>query len=48
MSEKAADGVVKKWSQAQSTKNLFVSDGSEFMTSAVENSALIIVTPAIR
>lgn len=48
MSEKPDDGVVNKWGQAHEVKNLFVSDGSQFTTSAAENPTLTIVALAIR
>ncbi|MBA1140472.1 GMC family oxidoreductase [Mesorhizobium neociceri] len=48
MSEKAEDGVVNKHGQAHDTKNLFVSDGSQFTTGAAENPTLTIVSLAIR
>jgi choline dehydrogenase-like flavoprotein len=48
MSAKAADGVVNKHGQAHDIANLFISDGSQFTTSAAENPTLTIVTLAIR
>lgn len=48
MSEKARDGVVNKWGQAHDVKNLFISDGSQFTSSAVANPTLTIVALAIR
>jgi choline dehydrogenase-like flavoprotein len=48
MSEKARDGVVNKYGQTHDIKNLFVSDGSQFTTSAACNPTLTIVTLAIR
>jgi choline dehydrogenase-like flavoprotein len=48
MSENPRDGVVNKWGQTHDIKNLFVSDGSQFTTSAAENPTLTIVTLAIR
>lgn len=48
MSEKAEDGVVNKWGQAHEVPNLFVSDGSQFTTSAAENPTLTIVALALR
>ena len=48
MSADAADGVVNAWGQSHDIKNLFVSDGSQFTTSAGENPTLTIVTLAIR
>ncbi|NKI98014.1 GMC family oxidoreductase [Novosphingobium sp. SG707] len=48
MSEKAEDGVVNKWGQTHEVKNLFISDGSQFTTSAAENPTLTIVALAIR
>ncbi|HLW69320.1 MAG TPA: GMC family oxidoreductase [Candidatus Binataceae bacterium] len=48
MSEKPDDGVCNKWGQTHDHKNLFISDGSQFTTSAGENPTLTIVTLAIR
>jgi choline dehydrogenase-like flavoprotein len=48
MSEKPRDGVVNKFGQAHDIKNLFVSDGSQFTTSAACNPTLTIVSLAIR
>lgn len=48
MSAKAEDGVVNKYGQTHEIKNLFVSDGSQFTTSAAENPTLTIVALAIR
>src|ERR1700735_4974121 len=48
MSEKSRDGVVNKYGQTHDIKNLFVSDGSQFTTSAACNPTLTIVTLAIR
>ena len=48
MSERSADGVCNKWGQTHDVKNLFISDGSQFTTSAGENPTLTIVTLAIR
>ncbi len=48
MSEKPRDGVVNKWGQAHEVKNLFVSDGSQFTTSAACNPTLTIVALALR
>jgi choline dehydrogenase-like flavoprotein len=48
MSEKPGDGVCNKWGQSHDLKNLFISDGSQFTTSAGENPTLTIVTLAIR
>ena len=47
-SEKPGDGVCNKWGQTHDIKNLFISDGSQFTTSASENPTLTIVTLAIR
>ena len=46
MSEKPRDGVVNKYGQTHDIKNLFVSDGSQFTTSAACNPTLTIVTLA--
>ena len=48
MSEKPRDGVVNKYGETYDIKNLFVSDGSQFTTSAACNPTLTIVTLAIR
>jgi choline dehydrogenase-like flavoprotein len=48
MSEKPADGVVNQWGQAHDIKNLFISDGSQFTSSAAANPTLTIVALAIR
>jgi choline dehydrogenase-like flavoprotein len=48
MSALPKDGVVNKWGQSHDINNLFVSDGSQFTTSASENPTLTIVTLAIR
>jgi choline dehydrogenase-like flavoprotein len=48
MSAKADDGVVNSWGQTHQVKNLFISDGSQFTTSAAENPTLTIVALAIR
>ncbi len=48
MSEKAKDGVVNKFGQTHDIKNLFVSDGSQFTSSAACNPTLTIVSLAIR
>ena len=48
MSAKASDGVVNKWGQTHDIENLFVSDGSQFTTSAAENPTLTIVSLAMR
>ncbi len=48
MSEKSGDGVCNRWGQTHDVKNLFISDGSQFTTSAGENPTLTIVALAIR
>jgi len=48
MSAKARDGVVNKFGQSHDIKNLFVSDGSQFTSSAACNPTLTIVSLAIR
>ena len=48
MSENAGDGVVNQWGQSHEIANLFVSDGSQFTTSAAANPTLTIVALAIR
>ncbi|MGO9603669.1 MAG: GMC family oxidoreductase [Candidatus Binataceae bacterium] len=47
-SEKPSDGVCNKWGQTHDLANLFISDGSQFSTSASENPTLTIVSLAIR
>ena len=47
-SARPEDGVCNKWGQAHDTKNLFISDGSQFTTSAAANPTLTIVALAIR
>ena len=48
MSEKPRDGVVNRFGQTHDVANLFVSDGSQFTTSAACNPTLTIVSLAIR
>lgn len=48
MSEKAADGVCNAFGRTHDVPNLFISDGSQFTSSAAENPTLTIVTLAIR
>jgi choline dehydrogenase-like flavoprotein len=48
MSANPRDGVVNKWGQTHDIKNLFVSDGSQFTSSAACNPTLTIVALAIR
>ena len=48
MSERPGDGVVNRFGQAHDIPNLFVSDGSQFTTSAAANPTLTIVSLAIR
>ena len=48
MSERPDQGVCNKWGQAHDIDNLFISDGSQFTSSAAENPTLTIVTLAIR
>ena len=48
MSAKPRDGVVNAHGQAHEIANLFVSDGSQYTTSAAANPTLTIVTLAIR
>ena len=48
MSELPRDGVCNKHGQSHDIKNLFISDGSQYTTSAAENPTLTIVTLAIR
>jgi choline dehydrogenase-like flavoprotein len=47
-SGKARDGVCNGHGQTHDVKNLFISDGSQFTTSAAENPTLTIVALAIR
>jgi len=48
MSERPGDGVVNRFGRAHDVSNLFVSDGSQFTTSAAANPTLTIVSLAIR
>ncbi|GAB3625811.1 2-keto-gluconate dehydrogenase [Pandoraea terrae] len=48
MSDKPEDGVCNKHGQTHDIANLFISDGSQFTSSAAENPTLTIVTLAIR
>jgi len=48
MSESPRDGVCNRWGQTHDVKNLFISDGSQYTTSAAENPTLTIVALAIR
>ena len=48
ISAKPADGVCNGWGQTHDINNLFVSDGSQFSSSAAENPTLTIVSLAIR
>lgn len=48
MSERPRDGVCNQYGQTHDIPNLFISDGSQFTTSAAENPTLTIVTLAIR
>jgi choline dehydrogenase-like flavoprotein len=48
MSERPEDGVCNKWGQTHEIQNLFISDGSQFSTSAAPNPTLTIVALAIR
>ncbi|TAL81564.1 MAG: GMC family oxidoreductase [Candidimonas sp.] len=48
MSEKKEDGVCNKHGQTHDIANLFISDGSQFTSSAAENPTLTIVSLAIR
>jgi choline dehydrogenase-like flavoprotein len=48
MSAKPADGVCNGWGQTHDVKNLFISDGSQFTSSACCNPTLTIVALAIR
>lgn len=48
MSERPRDGVVNKFGQTHDIKNLFVSDGSQFTSSAACNPTLTIVSLAMR
>jgi len=48
MSSKASDGVTNRWGQAHDIRNLFVTDGSVFSSSAAGNPTLTIVALAIR
>jgi choline dehydrogenase-like flavoprotein len=48
MSAKAQDGVCNGVGQTHDIPNLFISDGSQFTTSAAENPTLTIVAMALR
>ncbi len=48
MSEKPLDGVVNNFGQTHDIPNLFISDGSQFTTSAACNPTLTIVALATR
>ncbi|WP_227370770.1 GMC family oxidoreductase [Halomonas sp. M20] len=48
MSDKARDGVCNRHGQTHDIPNLFISDGSQFTTSAAENPTLTIVALAVR
>lgn len=48
MSLHPKDGVCNQYGQSHDIKNLFISDGSQFTTSATENPTLTIVALAIR
>lgn len=48
MSERPGDGVVNRFGRAHDVSNLFISDGSQFTTSAAANPTLTIVSLAIR
>ena len=48
MSARSADGVCNGWGQTHDIKNLFISDGSQFTSSASPNPTLTIVALAIR
>ncbi|WP_353110688.1 GMC family oxidoreductase [Salinisphaera dokdonensis] len=48
MSERAEDGVCNGHGQSHEIANLFISDGSQFTTSAAENPTLTIVSLALR
>ncbi len=48
MSADPRDGVCNRFGQTHDIANLFISDGSQFTTSAAENPTLTIVTLAIR
>jgi len=47
-SARSSEGVCNKWGQTHDVKNLFISDGSQFSSSAAENPTLTIVALAIR
>ena len=48
MSERPEDGLCNKWGQSHEIPNLFISDGSQFSTSAAPNPTLTIVALTIR
>ena len=48
MSDNPRDGVVNSFGQSHDTPNLFISDGSQFTTSAAANPTLTIIALTIR
>ena len=48
MSEDSRDGVTDKWGRCHQVPNLFISDGSQFSSSAAANPTLTIVALAVR
>lgn len=48
ISEKPSDGAVSNWGQSHDVSNLFISDGSPFVTSTSVDPTLAIVALAIR
>ena len=48
MSEDSRDGVLDRWGRSHQVPNLFISDGSQFSSSAAANPTLTIVALAIR
>ncbi|MBJ80513.1 MAG: 2-keto-gluconate dehydrogenase [Myxococcales bacterium] len=48
MSVSAEKGVVNKWGQSHDVSNLFISDGSQFVSSTASNPTCLIVALAIR
>ena len=48
MSDSPENGVLNKWGQSHQISNLFVSDGSQFVSSTAANPTCLIVALAIR
>lgn len=46
--ENSRDGVINKWGQTHEISNIYISDGSQFTTGAVENPTLAIFALVIQ